>query len=147
MKKETKFYFEDNLFYTAFALSREVAAITEETFMELGLTPSDAYLILMTHEKPNIQPTEVSERVLLAPSTITRMIEKLEKRGFVARTTEGKYTFIRLTDSGNELHPHVLRCWNTIHDRFHDLLGAQTINQLNNDNAAAAATLKQRNRK
>ena len=89
-----KNYYADNLYYTTTAFSRCISSIAENAFMDLGLTPSDAYLIMVVNEKPNVQPTEISEKILLAPSTITRMIEKLEKRSIVTRTQEGKYTYV-----------------------------------------------------
>lgn len=116
-------YFSQNLYYTTYALSREVASIAETAFLDLGLTPSDAYLIMCVNEKPNIQPTEISTRILLAPSTITRMIEKLEKRNIVRRAQEGKYTYVTATEKGSELNQSILNTWNDINSTYARLLG------------------------
>ena len=69
-----KNYYADNLYYTTTAFSRCISSIAENAFMDLGLTPSDAYLIMVVNEKPNVKPTEISEKILLAPSTITPTI-------------------------------------------------------------------------
>ncbi len=116
-------FYSDNLYYTTTALAREIASVAETTFMDLGLTPSDAYLIMTVNEKPNIQPTEISEKILLAPSTITRMIEKLEKRSIVTRSNEGKYTFVAPTAKGKDLYIAIVQKWKEINATFLSKLG------------------------
>jgi DNA-binding MarR family transcriptional regulator len=125
-----KNYYADNLYYTTTALCREVSNIAENAFMDLGLTPSDAYLIMVVNEKPNIQPTEISEKILLAPSTITRMIEKLEKRDIVVRTPEGKYTFVAATPKGRELYTNIIATWDKINQTYATRLSDDTVGDL-----------------
>jgi DNA-binding MarR family transcriptional regulator len=137
-----KNYFADNLYYTTTAFSREIASIAEIAFADLGLTPSDAYLIMCVNEKPNIQPTEISEKILLAPSTITRMIEKLEKRNIVTRTNEGKYTYVAATAKGKEVYTSIVEKWNEIEGIFTTKLGDSTVSSLVQFTTQAAAVLK-----
>ncbi|MBL7814883.1 MAG: MarR family transcriptional regulator [Saprospiraceae bacterium] len=137
-----KNYYFDNLYYTTTAFSREISSITENAFMDLGLTPSDAYLIMVVNEKPNVQPTEISEKILLAPSTITRMIEKLEKRNIVTRTQEGKYTYVAATSKGKDLYPEILSTWDDIYEVFNRKLTGDTIRQLVEITSEAAKKLK-----
>ena len=137
-----KNYFADNLYYTTTAFSREIASIAEIAFADLGLTPSDAYLIMCVNEKPNIQPTEISDKILLAPSTITRMIEKLEKRSIVTRSTEGKYTFVAATPKGKEIYIGIIKKWDEIGALFTAKLGDSTVTSLVQFTTQAAAVLK-----
>ena len=137
-----KNYFADNLYYTTTAFSREIASIAEIAFADLGLTPSDAYLIMCVNEKPNIQPTEISDKILLAPSTITRMIEKLEKRSIVTRSTEGKYTFVAATPKGKEIYIGIIKKWDEIGALFTAKLGDSTVTSLVQFTTQAAALLK-----
>jgi DNA-binding MarR family transcriptional regulator len=125
-----KNYYADNLYYTTTALCREVSNIAETAFMDMGLTPSDAYLIMVVNEKPNIQPTEISERILLAPSTITRMIEKLEKRDIVVRSQEGKYTYVAPTLKGKELYGNILNTWDNINGTYTRRLSDDTVDDI-----------------
>jgi DNA-binding MarR family transcriptional regulator len=137
-----KNYYADNLYYTTTAFSREISSIAENAFMDLGLTPSDAYLIMVVNEKPNVQPTEISERILLAPSTITRMIEKLEKRHIVTRTQEGKYTYVAVTTKGKDLYGNILATWDTIHAVFTGKMDEDTVKLLVEHTSGAAKKLK-----
>jgi DNA-binding MarR family transcriptional regulator len=137
-----KNYFGDNLYYTTTAFSREISGIAEIAFADLGLTPSDAYLIMCVNEKPNIQPTEISEKILLAPSTITRMIEKLEKRNIVTRATEGKYTFVAPTAKGKDIYTSVIQKWDEVGALFAQKLGDSTVTSLIQFTTQAAGMLK-----
>jgi MarR family transcriptional regulator, organic hydroperoxide resistance regulator len=137
-----KNYYSDNLYYTTVALSREIASVAETAFLDLGLTPSDAYLLMTVNEKPSIQPTEISEKILLAPSTITRMIEKLEKRHIVTRANEGKYTYVTATPKGQDMYASIIAKWDEIHNNFLQKLGADTLSNLVGLTASAASSLK-----
>lgn len=137
-----KNYYADNLYYTTTAFSREITSIAETAFLDLGLTPSDAYLIMTVNEKPNIQPTEISEKILLAPSTITRMIEKLEKRSIVTRTTEGKYTYVAATPKGRELYGNIIKKWDEVADIFKRRLGVDFVAHLVDHTSQGAFRLK-----
>jgi MarR family transcriptional regulator, organic hydroperoxide resistance regulator len=137
-----KNYYSDNLYYATVSLSREVAGIAETAFLDLGLTPSDAYLIMTVNEKPRIQPTEISEKILLAPSTITRMIEKLEKRSIVTRKQEGKFTYVSPTAKGNDLYTSILKKWDEINENFLIRLGNDGVSNLVTVTATAATKLK-----
>ncbi len=137
-----KNYYTDNLYYTTTAFSRQISSIAETAFMDLGLTPSDAYLIMVVNEKPNVQPTEISEKILLAPSTITRMIEKLEKRSIVTRTQEGKYTYVAVTTKGKDLYTNIIATWDNIQATFTNKLNEDTVSLLVQNTSDAAAKLK-----
>jgi MarR family transcriptional regulator, organic hydroperoxide resistance regulator len=137
-----KNYYSDNLYYTTVALSREIASIAETAFLDLGLTPSDAYLVMTVNEKPSIQPTEISEKILLAPSTITRMIEKLEKRSIVTRRQEGKYTYVTPTAKGVDMYTSIIAKWDEIHNNFLARLGEPTVSNLVSSTGTAASLLK-----
>jgi DNA-binding MarR family transcriptional regulator len=137
-----KNYYSDNLYYTTVALSREISTIAETAFLDLGLTPSDAYLIMVVNEKPKIQPTEISEKILLAPSTITRMVEKLEKRNILSRIQESKYTYVSATPKGQDLYAEIVKKWNEIDGIFLARLNAETVSSLVSITFDAAMKLK-----
>jgi MarR family transcriptional regulator, organic hydroperoxide resistance regulator len=99
-------------------------------------------LIMVVNEKPNIQPTEISEKILLAPSTITRMVEKLEKRNILSRVQESKYTFITSTQKGQDLYLAIVKKWGEIDDIYLSRLGAETVSNLVVGTFEAAKKLK-----
>ncbi len=96
------------LLFSANALARAITNMSDEAFGGLGLTYSHAYLLWEIVESPGITPTVLSERLFLSPSTITRLIEKLEQKNLVIRQSEGKNTLVSPTESGKALHPQIL---------------------------------------
>lgn len=137
--KETEF---SSLYFTANALWREVSSIADTLFADLGLTPSDAFFIRIVNDKPGVQPTEVSEKMSLAPSTITRMIEKLEKRSIVSRKMEGKYTYIYTSAKGQDLDEQIRAKWDEVNALYTSLLGHDKIADITTSTTEAAHIIK-----
>ena len=123
----------NDFFHVAHALYRLMNQKAEAAFQDIGLTPSDAYLIMAVNEKMNIQPTEISDKILLAPSTITRMVDKLEKRRLLDRSREGKYSYIRTTSKGADLYPIIQQIWTKMNTDYEAILGKELVGQLTNE--------------
>ena len=133
--------YQECLYYSSNALARIMTKMADEEFAPTGLAPSFAFL-LMTIEKGNkVHPKSISEQMMLTPSTITRLIEKMEYRGLVNRKTVGKNTEVTLTDKAKELIPAITKCWNNLHKRYSDILGENGGSILTDKIYAAAKTL------
>ena len=111
------------LYYSANALGRVMTRIAEEEFAITGLSPSYAFLLISVNEKPGIQPKELSEQMQLAPSTVTRLLEKMEFRGFVERKSAGRITEVYPTIKSKELDPKIKEAWLNLYKRYSDILG------------------------
>lgn len=135
-------FFEDNLYFTVNAFARELSVVAESYFSVIGLTPSDAMLMLVVSSKPNVQPTEVSEKIKLAPSTITRMVEKLEKKDLLLRTSESKYTFINATEKGQNLFPTISETWLNVYKHFNNQIDLMSIEKLIQQTSEASKKLR-----
>ena len=126
------------LYFSANALARRIEKIAVDSWKEVALSPSHGYLLMIVLEEPGVQPTIISKELQLTPSTITRLIEKLEEARLVIRTTEGKLTNIYPTAKAKELYPKMKNCVNNFHQRYTAILGEQesgravtSINKLN----------------
>lgn len=116
------------LLFAANALARSVTVIGDGEFAKLGLSYSHAYLLSEIALNPGMTPTYLSETLLLSPSTITRLIEKLESKGLARRETGGKNTMVFATESGARLAPTVVDAWQANWVKFSAKLGeAETI--------------------
>jgi DNA-binding MarR family transcriptional regulator len=111
------------LYFTANALARKVEKLALESWSKVGLSPSHAYLLMLVAEAPGIQPTGLSEHLQLQPSTITRLIEKLERKKLLIRTYEGKLTNVYPTPKGKEMLPRLKECLNEFYGRYSEILG------------------------
>ncbi len=72
-----------------------------------GLTLNDYEVLLYLARAPErrLRRVDLAERVLLTPSGITRLLDGLERAGFVERAqcdTDARVSYAQLTDSGYE---------------------------------------------
>jgi DNA-binding MarR family transcriptional regulator len=121
------------LYFSANALGRVMTRMAEEEFAITGLAPSYALLLIGVNEKPGIQPKELSEHMQLAPSTVTRLIEKLEHKGMVERKTNGRATEVYPTPKSLEMDKQLKVAWKDLHTRYTDLIGKEDAQKLTSE--------------
>jgi DNA-binding MarR family transcriptional regulator len=113
------------LYFTANALARKIEKLAQDSWGKVDLSPSHAYLLMMAIEEPGVQPSALADHLQLQASTITRLIEKLEARKLVVRTTEGKMTNVYPTPKGKELLPKLKECLNEFYSSYSGILGKE----------------------
>lgn len=111
------------LYFSANAIARIITKLAEEEFSATGLTPSYAFLVMSINENPGIQPKDLSAEMLLTPSTITRLIEKLEHKNLVERKTVGKFTEVYPTEKSILLGKTIKESWMNLYKRYSEILG------------------------
>jgi len=126
--KET--FLKDNLFFLSGALSRKLAAKSDKTFASVGLSTSHALLLMLIQESPDAQPSQLAGKLHLKPSTITRLVQKLERRQLVERESEGRTTSIRCTKDGEKMSKQLRRDWKELLDQKRDELGERYVEVL-----------------
>ncbi|RYY86637.1 MAG: MarR family transcriptional regulator [Chitinophagaceae bacterium] len=102
--------FAQCLYFMSGALARKMEKLAQESWKPMGLSPSHAYLLLAVLEEPGIQPGALAGQLQLQPSTITRLMQKLEEKKLLVRTTEGKITNVYPTPKAKELLPKMKAC-------------------------------------
>jgi len=123
--KSSNSRFNKCLYFSTNALARKVEKLAIENWKQIDLSPSHAYLLTVVLDLPGIQPGAIAEEMQLTPSTITRLIEKLEEKKLVIRTTEGKSTNVYPTPKGKELIPKMKICREEFTKTYTDILGAE----------------------
>lgn len=113
------------LYYSANALGRIMTKMAEEEFAVTGIAPSYAFLLMTVNSSPGIQPKDISEAMLLTPSTVTRLIEKLEHKGLVERKSVGKTTEVYPTEKSLKLNNKIKSAWSNLYDRYSEILGEE----------------------
>src|SRR5699024_11079501 len=103
-----------NIFFLSSALSRKLSAESDKQFAEFGLFNSHALLLLLINEYTNIQPSQLAEKLILKPSTITRLVNKLERRKLVEKSSEGRSSHIVCTSKGSELIDKLNQRWEAL---------------------------------
>ena len=130
------------LYYAANALSRLMTKIAEEEFAMTGLAPSYAFLLMSVNKNPSIQPTEISNHMQLTPSTVTRLIDKMEMKGFVERQSEGRTTHIYPTSKSLALDEKIKEAWQNLYIRYTTLLGESKAKELTRNVYEASTILE-----
>ncbi|MBN8826732.1 MULTISPECIES: MarR family transcriptional regulator [unclassified Spirosoma] len=118
------------LLFSANALARAITAIGDEEFGRFGMCYSHAYMLCEVVSQPGITPSELSETLCLTPSTITRLVEKLEQKRLVRRESEGKKTLIFPTEEGESIKPDITAAWDRVSERYSQVLGETNVCQL-----------------
>lgn len=115
--------FNQCLYFSSSALSRKVEKMAEESWKKIGLAPSHAYLLTLAISEPGIQAGEIAEQLHLTPSTITRLIQKLEEKKLVVRVYEGKSTLVYPTAKSRYLYPKMQECLSEFYEKYTSVLG------------------------
>jgi MarR family transcriptional regulator, organic hydroperoxide resistance regulator len=124
------------LYFSSSKLARSITKLADEEFKRTGLSPSHAFVLTIVNEKHGIAPTEIAVRLQIAPSTVTRFIEQLEKRGLIERVSVGKAVKISSTNKGKKLQEVIDSSWGNLKNRYTEILGekyAGVLTQLIND--------------
>ncbi len=132
------------LHYSANALARIITKIAEEEFAETGLAPSYAFLVMSVNNNPGIHAGELAELMMLTPSTVSRLIEKMEGRGLLKRMTEGRTTLIFPTPSSVELQGNIKNAWMRLYNRYVGILGEEQAADLTSKVFNAAKALERK---
>lgn len=107
----------------------------------MGLAYSHAYLLREVIDNPGVTPTHLSEMLFLSPSTITRLIEKLELKGLVTRRSEGKNTLVEPTEQGKGMSNELWEAWQRVWVRYAAAIGEENVPDLAKQVFAAARAL------
>ncbi|MCB0656501.1 MAG: winged helix-turn-helix transcriptional regulator [Saprospiraceae bacterium] len=111
------------LYYSANALSRLMTRMADEEFALAGVSSSYAFLLMTVNGQPGIQPKEISQKMQLTPSTVTRLVEKMEARGLLERKSSGRATEVYPTEKSQELQPRIQEAWQNLYRRYANILG------------------------
>lgn len=123
--KTSESRFKQCLYFSSNALARKVEKLASDSWAEVGLSPSHAYLLMTVIQEPGVQPGTLAGELQLKPSTITRLIEKLEDKKLVVRITEGKTTAVYATTKGKELVPQLNNCLTNFSEGYFKVLGEE----------------------
>lgn len=130
--EDNEAFLHNCLYFTANRLSRAITRMADEAFAMTGLAPGYGYVIRLVVAKPGIMQKELSDKLYITPSTLTRFIDKLENKGLVERKVQGKTVLVYPTDKGLELEPAIRAASKRLHDAYQAILGPEAATMLTN---------------
>ena len=129
--KDTKYC--NCLYHSANAFARVMTKMADEAFAPTGLSTSYAFLLMTVNDSPGIQPKAISRQMQLTPSTVTRLIEKMEYRGLLERKSIGRATEVFPTEKSLALKPELKKAWQRLFRQYTTILGKDAANELTDD--------------
>lgn len=136
MASSEKNPFAGCLYFTANAVARHVTRLAEEAFAPTGLCPSGALLLSLVVDRPGLAPSDAAELLHLAPSSVTRFADDLERKGLVRRERQGRQVLLHATAQGRKLLPAVQKAGDVLYDAYTSLVGKTRGRELANELAA-----------
>jgi DNA-binding MarR family transcriptional regulator len=103
--------------------SREITRHFDSYFEELNLSTSYVELLLILFEREEVSQNDLAEEMKLAPSTITRFVNKLVKKGLVEKKKVGRTAVITLSPEGEELTPTLKQSFENAVNDLESILG------------------------
>lgn len=108
-------------------LSRAHKAISEQTnqfFQENGVNPTEFAVLELLYHKGRQPLQKIGGKILLASGSITYVIDKLEKRGFITRVncpTDRRITYAEITEEGEAFMADIFPAHE---QKIHELMAA-----------------------
>lgn len=133
MGDSCKTYQECCLYFTGNSLARHISNMAEESFRTTGLSPSYAHLMLILIGEPGLSQNELSHRINVKPSTMTRFIDKLIVNQYVERVQEGRSVYIYPTQKGKDLKVIIDKAFLDLYHNYCELLGEEFAIKLTDD--------------
>ncbi len=96
----------NQLCFPLYAAARNVTGLYPPWLKPLGLTYTQYIVFLVLWEKDGISVTEIGEKLMLDNGTLSPLLKKLEKAGYVERhrrPEDDRVVEITLTDAGRAL--------------------------------------------
>ena len=111
------------LFFSVGALHRKLGVMADEAFSRAGLAPSYGFLLMTVNRNPGISAGELARTMILSPSTLTRLVDKMVREGYIIRRKEGKYRYLSPTDKSTALQQTLLDSWQELFENYTGILG------------------------
>ena len=117
----------DYMHSAANLFSREISRHFDSYFTEFNLATSYAELLLILFEHEELSQNDLAEEMKLAPSTITRFVNKLVKKGLVEKNKVGRTAVITLSQEGQAVSPALKNSFENAVKDLENILGEKYV--------------------
>lgn len=122
-KKSISRPLEACLYYTANSLARAISERAEQFFTPLGMSPSQAFLLLLLIENGELTVKELSEALHLAHSTVSRHVDFHVQKSYAQKRQEGRTVYVSCTPQGKKLKGKIGAAWKELYHDYNTVLG------------------------
>jgi DNA-binding MarR family transcriptional regulator len=89
-------------------LYRKQTSYLNQKLKDMDLSSGLYPLLVKTYRKGRISQAELAEEIHINESTVTRNLDKLEKKGLITKTPEKRKKIISVTDKGAEIAKKIM---------------------------------------
>ena len=82
------------------SFSRTLTSFFDDRLSRFNLATSYVELMILMRGHESVSQKEIADMLSLAPSTITRFVDKLRKEGYITKKRRGRNMTIELTEEG-----------------------------------------------
>lgn len=115
------FHSETNTF------SRNLTAFFDEKLHSFGLATSYVELLLLLKKNGGFSQKSLAKNLSLAPSTITRFIDKLEKQEYVKKERQGREVYVELTEKGLQVSSDMESAYQSAVEELKEMFGEKFV--------------------
>ena len=124
MMNNGKMEIQKCIYFTISKMFRMINKMAEESFEKLDIYPTHGFLMIILKEEENgLTVNQISETLAIAPSTVTRFVDKLISKGYVERQKAGKNSFTKITEEGLKIMPEIYKAWHGISEKVEEVVG------------------------
>jgi len=120
-----------HIYFSANTIARKLSKMADNHFKPFGFTSSYAFLMMAVNRNSELSQKEIGSLFQLAPSTITRFVDKLVKMELMERNQEGKEVTLVLTSKGYDLTEKIEDQFALINTKITEALGEKYLDTLN----------------
>ena len=108
-------------------LNRTVNSIYDEVFRELGITASQANMLVAIVKYEDLSPTRLGQILNIEKSTLSRNLDRMRKAGWIeiVEPVTGRTHSLKITQAGKDLMPTMFPLWQKAQESVQQLLGEQ----------------------
>jgi DNA-binding MarR family transcriptional regulator len=110
-------------------LNRVISGIYDEALRPYGLKVSQLNILVAIARMADVQPARLCQGLHLDPSTLSRNVERMRKRGWLRTSSgnDGRTQLLALTPEGEELLKAVTPAWQEAQEQAAELLGQEGV--------------------
>lgn len=105
------------------SFSRTLSAFFDDRLSRFNLATSYIELMILMRKNGGVSQKDIASQLSLAPSTVTRFVEKLKNQGYLTKQRDGRNMTIELTDNGRRVSAEMEREYESIVQDIRDLMG------------------------
>jgi len=113
--------FQEGICFSLIKVSRQVTRTYRERLTQYGLSQPQFFLLIALYEEDNILITRLAEKVALDKSTLTGILDRLERNQLVIRQAnpnDRRALYVRLTERSRSLRGALTHIYDTANQHF-----------------------------